>query len=76
VKESIKAEYTALRSQYINMIGTLYPSIVYNELCRLRHLYQEHGGDLSDLAFVLRPNPNGSVPYHSGVVDSLSSPSV
>jgi len=55
-----RAQYTSLRETYLNLVGTLYPSIVYAELCALRARYGP-GAD-EDLPWVAEPRCNGAAP--------------
>ena len=58
--EETKEMYERNVRGYRELVGTLYPSIVYNEILQLRKAYIENGGDVYDLSYL--PGP----PYLSG----------
>jgi len=60
--EIIAEEYLRNRRAYGELVGTLYPGIVYNHLLRLREEYQEAGGDPFDLPWIQPPTNDGHAP--------------
>lgn len=56
------SEYKAKCQCYFELIGRLYPSIVYNELQQMREHYQELGGDILHMPDVPTPRADGSAP--------------
>lgn len=66
-KTEIKEKYLKLREAYIGMVGSLYPSIAYAELLRLRDAYTGGPGwreGWGDLPPVWPPSPDGTVRPH------------
>ena len=58
--ELLKEEYINLKKDvYDNLVGNLYPSIVYNSLMLIRKEYVELGGNAWDL-------PSTKPPYADG----------
>ena len=63
--DEIKAEYLAKRETYRNLVGTLYPSILYEELHKLREQYVAATRALDfwgDLPSVPLPRADGRLP--------------
>ena len=61
-KHTIAEEYLRNRKAYGELVGTLYPSIVYNHLLRLREEYLAAGGDLNELPWTPPPTADGHAP--------------
>jgi hypothetical protein len=61
-KDVIAEEYLRNREAYKEMVGTLYPSIVYAQLIRLRLEYMAAGGDPNELPWVPPPCADGRAP--------------
>ena len=63
-KAEIKARYLSMRETYLGMVGTLYPSIAYEELMELRARYVEGTDSFwGDLPTVAQPRNDGSAPH-------------
>jgi hypothetical protein len=61
--EQLKAEFLRDRVAYCELVGTLYPSIIYQRLFMLRAAYMAAGGSELDLPFVPAPQQDGRAPY-------------
>lgn len=58
--EYLKEKFINLKKDvYDNLVGNLYPSIVYDSLMKMREEYVENGGSIHDLPFVPAPNFEG-----------------
>lgn len=58
--EYLKEEIINLKKDvYDNLVGNLYPSIVYNSLMKMYEEYVDLGGSINDLPFVPAPNFEG-----------------
>lgn len=53
--EETKDEYTKTCEAYRSLVGTLYPSIVYEDILQLYDAYIKNGGKAEDLPST--PNP-------------------
>jgi len=53
--EQIKEEFLGLRETYYTLIGGLYPSMVYNELMKLRKEFFDSGGIDDGKTWYVRP---------------------
>ena len=63
-KAEIKARYVAMRETYHGLVGTLYPSIAYQELMGLRAKYVEGTDSFwGDLPTVAQPRTDGGAPH-------------
>lgn len=58
----IRRQYMRDRRLYREMVGTLYPSIVYGKLMKLRDDYVDAGGSIDELLSVPPPSSDGSAP--------------
>lgn len=63
IRDAIRREYMHERAGYRELIGTLYPGIVYCRLQELREKFQRAGGDLQQLPQVPPPNSDGRAPF-------------
>lgn len=61
--EQMRVRYIAKLNTYGQMVGTLYPSIVYAELMAMREDYFEAGGKNDDLPYTPPPNGFGRAPF-------------
>jgi hypothetical protein len=56
----LKEEYVNLKKDvYENLVGTVYPSIVYDAILKVRDEYIKNGGSEYDLPVVLAPDEYG-----------------
>ena len=61
----IRRQYMRDRRLYREMVGTLYPSIVYEQLMKQRADYVDAGGSIDELLSVPPPTPDGRAPHFS-----------
>lgn len=57
--DQLLSEINSKADLYKNLVGSLYPGIVYQELIKLRYIYLELGGQMSNLPDVHQPSPEG-----------------
>ncbi len=62
--EQISQEYRAYWTAYKGMVGSLYPSIAYGKMTKLKREYIDAGGNGEDLPCAYPPNAYG---YAGGV---------
>jgi hypothetical protein len=55
----IKELYEYQVPLYKDLVGTLYPQIVYNDLMNLMDLYVRAGGDINEITYVQSPSKLG-----------------
>ena len=60
-QEQCKVDFDLRVKVYYTLVGSIYPSIVYDELWKLRKLYFEAGGDEQDVRMPPPPNAAGYV---------------
>lgn len=61
----LKEEYINLKKDvYDNLIGSLYPSIVYDALVKIREEYVKNGGSVFDLPVAIPPDEIGRVRFY------------
>ena len=73
----ISEQFFKKREAYYELIGRLYPSMVYNELCKLKHEYESLGG-ATMLVMPDTPREDGSAPprpFNVPLVRSINSTS-
>lgn len=59
----IRHRYMCERNAYRELVGTLYPSICYEAMQRLKAQYIKAGGDPLNLPSAPPPRCDGSAPY-------------
>lgn len=62
-KEELRQVYVSQREVYRQLQGTLYPSVVYNDLLNTLKAYIAAGGGYGDLPHTPSPLADGRVPY-------------
>lgn len=62
-KDELKEVYLKQREAYHQLQGTLYPSIVYNDILKTLKAYIYEGGGYGELPHTPSPMADGSVPY-------------
>jgi hypothetical protein len=63
IHSEIKEKYLSLREVYVTLVGALYPSIAYRELCELRDAYIRLGGSSENLPWTAPPRGDGRAPW-------------
>lgn len=61
----IRRQYMRDRRLYREMVGTLYPSILYEQLMKQRADYVDAGGSIDELLSVPPPTSDGRAPHFS-----------
>lgn len=61
--DHILGDIHATVAVYRQMVGTLYPSIIYRDLVAMRNEYLAAGGDLGLLPSIPPPRHDGRSPY-------------
>lgn len=63
--EYLKEEYINLKKDvYDNLVGNLYPAIVYYSLMQIREQYVKNGGSVFDLPVAIPPDKTGRVQFY------------
>lgn len=58
----MRKEYCRLHNTYADLVGAVYPAVLYGKLVAMREAYVSVGGNESDLPVTPAPNRLGRVP--------------